>query len=395
MSFKPAETASRSPAGARPGAVPTAAELALTRKPFAEARTLPGAVHTSETVFRLEQEGLFGRSWLCVGREADIPAAGDYFLQEIAGDSVIVARGSDAGIRAFYNVCRHRGSKILEAPKGSGLKRLLCPYHAWSYELDGSVQNAPQMGEGFRKENFGLVPVRLGLFHGFIFLNLDDSAPPLERYLADLPDFSRFRMAELRCGKRIEYEVAANWKLICENYSECYHCAGVHPQLFRISDLIGRGQRRQEIGSCFNGGPMLMRDGVETMSMSGKRTVPPIPGLSPEDHRYVYYYVIYPNLLLSPHPDYVLTHTAWPLGPGRTRVVCEWLFTPEALSAKDFDPGDMVEFWDVTNRQDWGLCERAQAGAGSRGFRQGPYQPTEDCVHTFDCWYADRLAPLL
>ncbi len=281
MSPKPSEIASRKSVGevSGPGEALSAA-LAATRKPFVEARTLPAEAYTSGTVFRLEQEAIFGRSWLCVGREADIPAAGDYFLQEMAGDSVIVARGGDGAVRAFYNVCRHRGSRILESPKGSGLKRLLCPYHAWSYELDGRVQNAPQMGEGFRKEQFGLVPVRLGLFHGFIFLNLDDSAPPLERHLADLPDFSRFRMAELRCGKRIEYEVAANWKLICENYSECYHCAGVHPQLFRISDLIGRGHRRQEIGSCFNGGPMLMREGVETMSMSGKSTVPAIPGLS-------------------------------------------------------------------------------------------------------------------
>jgi Rieske 2Fe-2S family protein len=239
------------------------------------------------------------------------------------------------------------------------------------------------------------VPVRHGLTHGFIFLNLDDAAPLLERHLADLPDLSRFRMAELRCGRRIEYEVAANWKLICQNYSECYHCAGVHPQLSRISDLISRGERLQESGSCFNGGPMLMREGVETMSMSGKSTVPAIPGLSAKDHRYVYYYVIYPNLLLSPHPDYVLTHTAWPLGPDRTRIVCEWLFTAEAAEAADFDPTDMVEFWDTTNRQDWTLCERAQAGVRSRGFRPGPYQPTEDCVHTFDCWYAGRLASLL
>ena len=140
---------------------------------------------------------------------------------------------------------------------------------------------------------------------------------------------------------------------------------------------------------------MMMRDGYETMSMSGKRTVPIISGLKPEDHRFVYYYVIYPNLLLSPHPDYVLTHTAWPVAPGRTRIVCEFLFTQEALARPDFDPTDMVEFWDVTNRQDWGLCERVQQGARSRGYRPGPYQPSEDCVHTFDRWYAGRMTALL
>jgi Rieske 2Fe-2S family protein len=333
--------------------------------------------------------------WVCVGRATDIPGAGDFFTHEIAGESIFVTRGADGVVRAFFNVCRHRGSRLLTEPRGRGLRRVLCPYHAWSYDLDGSLQQAPRMPEDFRREAFPLNPVRLGVRAGFVFVNLDESAEPLESWLADLPDLSRFHLEDLRCGKRMEYEVAANWKLICENYSECYHCPGVHPQLFRISDFINRSARKQEGGACFNGGPMLLREGVETMSMSGKRSVPAIPGLSADDHRYVYYYVVYPNLLLSPHPDYVLTHTAWPVAPGRTRIVCEWLFTPEALSQPGFDPRDMVEFWDVTNRQDWGLCEGAQAGAASRGYRPGPYQSTEDCVHTFDRWYADRLADLL
>jgi Rieske 2Fe-2S family protein len=140
---------------------------------------------------------------------------------------------------------------------------------------------------------------------------------------------------------------------------------------------------------------MQLKDGVETMSLSGKHSVPVIPGLSADDHRYVYYYVIYPNLLLSPHPDYVLTHTAWPIAADRTRIVCELLFTAEAVARPGFDPSDMANFWDVTNRQDWALCERAQLGAGSRGYRAGPYQASEDCVHTFDRWYAERLAALL
>lgn len=377
------------------GAAQIAADLAATRRPFAQARTLPGAVYASPAVFALEQQAIFARSWLCAGRVADVPDAGDWFVKEVAGESVIVVRGGDGRVRAFYNVCRHRGSRLLDETRGRGLKRVLCPYHAWSYELDGSLQQAPGMPDSLARERHGLVPVGVGVHEGFVFVNLDPGAAPLARHLADLPDLSRFRMAELVCGRRVEYEVAANWKLVCENYSECYHCPGAHPQLIRISDLISRAERRQEAGACFNGGPMLMREGVETMSMSGRRSVAPIPGLTADDHRYVYYYVVYPNLLLSPHPDYVLTHTAWPLAPDRTRVVCEWLFTAEAAASPGFDPRDMVEFWDVTNRQDWRLCERTQAAAASRGFLPGPYQPTEDCVHTFDCWYAERLAPHL
>jgi Rieske 2Fe-2S family protein len=388
MAASPALSAAHDPAR-------LAGELERTRQPFAAARTLPGDVYTSLDVLKLEQRSLFARQWLCVGREADIPAAGDYFLKEIATDSVIVVRGADRHVRAFYNVCRHRGSKLLDATHGHGLSRVLCPYHSWSYNLDGTLHVAPQMGENFRKSESSLVPVRLGVYHGFIFLNLDASAEPLERYLADMPDLSRFRMAELKCGKRIEYDIRANWKLICENYSECYHCAANHPQLIRISEHIARAERVQEIGACFNGGPMRMRDGVETMSMSGKTTLPMIPGLTHDDKRYVHYYVVYPNMLLSPHPDYVLTHTAWPVAPDRTHIVCEWLFTEAAVKQEDFDPSDVVQFWDLTNRQDWALCERAQAGIASRGYRQGPYQPMEDCVHTFDRWYADRLAALL
>jgi Rieske 2Fe-2S family protein len=251
------------------------------------------------------------------------------------------------------------------------------------------------MREDFRKDGFALVPVRLEVFHGFLFANLDDHAVPLAAQFADLPDLTRFRIGELVRGKRIEYDVHANWKLLCENYSECYHCPGAHPQLHRISEPMPRSARKSEVGACFNGGPMQLREGIDTMSMSGRSSLPTIPGLSHEDTRYVHYYVVYPNMFLSPHPDYVLTHTAWPVSPERTHVICEWLFTKEAVNAEDFDPSDVVEFWDVTNRQDWALCERVQASVTSLGFRQGPYQPTEDCVHTFDSWYAGALVRLI
>jgi Rieske 2Fe-2S family protein len=251
------------------------------------------------------------------------------------------------------------------------------------------------MPAGFRKDEFSLVSVPLGVYEGFVFINLDPLARPLARYLAEMPDLARYRMGELRLGHRVEYDVAANWKLICENYSECYHCAGAHPQLARLTETIGREERAQEVGSCFNGGPMRLRDGVETMSNSGRRRLPALPGLSSEQCSYVHYYVVYPNLLLSPHPDYVLTHTLWPIAADRTRVVCEWLVSADAATCESAELSDVTDFWDMTNRQDWQLCERAQLGVGSRGYRQAPYNPLEDCVHTFDRWYADQLAALL
>jgi Rieske 2Fe-2S family protein len=374
---------------------PTAADLAATREPLESARTLPAAFYASPEIFRLEQSELFGRMWLCIGREADIPKPGDFFTHDVGGERLLVVRGRDASVRAFFNVCRHRGSRIVDEPRGEGLERLRCPYHAWTYALDGRLTHAPRMPAGFARDSFPLVPARIDGYAGFLFVNLDERAEPLERYLADLPDLARYRMGELRCGRRVEYEVEANWKFICENYSECYHCPGVHPQLFRISDYLEPGERALEHGACFNGGAMALRDGFATMSMSGRSELPPIPGLAADDHRKVFYYLVYPNFLLSPHPDYVLTHTIWPLAPTRSRIVCEWLFTREAVAMEGFDPVDVVQFWDLTNRQDWGLCERAQAGALSRGYRPGPYQATEDCVHTFDRWYAEKVAPLL
>jgi Rieske 2Fe-2S family protein len=373
----------------------TGVDLSATRQPIERARTLPAAAFTSAEVFLSEQREIFGRMWLCVARAADLAAPGDYLTWPVAGDSIIVVRGADHELRAFYNVCRHRGARLIDEACGHGLSRIVCPYHAWTYRLDGTLTQVPRMHDDFPRGDFPLVPVRLGIYEGFVFVNLDETADPLERALADLPDLERFRMPELGCGKRVEYTVNANWKLIGENYSECYHCPGVHPQLFRISDILSRVERVQETGASFNGGPMVLRDGMQTMSMTGRRSVPIISGLPPEDHRLVYYYFVYPNMFLSPHPDYVLTHTLWPLAPDRTRIICEWLFTQEALAQPDFDPSDMVDFWDVTNRQDWGLCERAQLGAQSRGFRPGPYHPSEDCVHTFDRWYAERMGPVL
>jgi Rieske 2Fe-2S family protein len=366
--------------------------LAATRRDFPQALTLPGPAYTSDEVFAAERREIFARSWTCVARATDVPAAGDHVVVDVTGDSVLLLRGADGVLRAFYNVCRHRGSRLVLEACGQGATRLLCPYHAWSYQIDGSLGGAPQMPASFRREDHGLLPVRMEIFHGFVFVNLDADAPPLAVQFAQLPNLDRYRMGELVRGPRFEYDVAANWKLICENYSECYHCPSAHPQLARLTELIGRSERAIEAGDCFNGGPMRLRDGIETMSGSGRSPLTGIAGLSDAEARLVNYYVIYPTLLLSPHPDYVMVHLLWPLAPDRTRVVCDFLVGAADAARSADELADVTTFWDVTNRQDWQLCERVQAAAGSRGFLPGPYQTSEDCVHTFDRWYADRMA---
>jgi Rieske 2Fe-2S family protein len=369
-----------------------AAALAATCRPLAEARTLPRRVYTDPQVFALEGRAMFARMWLCVGREEDLPDSGSYLTHAIGDERILVLRGDDGLLRAFFNVCRHRGARLVEESCGRLRGALSCPYHAWTYALDGRLLRAPRAEAGFRTEDFPLTQARLETFGGFVFVNLDPGAPTLGAVLADLPDLGRYRIAELRRARQVEYEVAANWKVIAENYSECYHCALVHPQLNRISDLTSGFFRS---GACFNGGPMQLRDGFTTMSMTGRTGLASIAGLPDADQRLVSYYLVYPNLMLGLHPQYVLVHRAWPLAPDRTRVVCEWLFPQESVAAPGFDPADMVDFWDLTNRQDWALCERVQRGAASAGYVPGPYHPTERCVHAFDKWYAEAIAPHL
>jgi Rieske 2Fe-2S family protein len=331
--------------------------------------------------------------WICVGREEDVQRDGAYFLARVATESLIVLRGSDQSLRAFHNVCRHRGSTLVTEDHGS-IVRFQCPYHAWTYELDGRLRRARHTDDlrDFDPEDFGLIPVRIATWQGFIFVDLGGEAPPLVDHLVDLPaQLERFPLADLRRGRRIEYEVAANWKVIAENYSECYHCPGVHPQLNRLTPY-DRGENLVSRGPWAGGWMELVGD-HETMSLDGARHGrPPFAGLSEQDRRRILYVVLWPNLLISVHPDYLMTHQVWPVDPEHSRVVCEWFFEPATMEQPGFDPSDAVDFWDLTNRQDWAVCELQQEGTRSRAYRPGRYSLMEDMVHAFDLMVADRYA---
>jgi glycine betaine catabolism A len=366
--------------------------LQATRLPLAEARTLPRAVYTSDGILDLEYRELFGKGWLAVAREEDFPVAGSFLTHEIGGERILIVRGEDAHLRAFHNVCRHRGSHLIDETRGQLRGAIRCPYHAWTYGYDGKLTHAPRTTPEFATPALGLTNVALDTFGGFVFVNLAARAPSLAESLADLPDLSVYRLTELKRVHRVDYEISANWKIAVENYSECYHCPLVHPQLSRVGDLVS-GHFEQ--GASFNGGPMQLRPGFSTMSMTGQSRHGPMQGLPVANAGLVHYYVVYPNLMLGLHPDYVLAHSAWPRAPDRSHIVCEWFVPPEHLSDAAFSASDIVEFWDLTNRQDWVLCERVQRGATSTGYREGPYHPAERCVHAFDQWYAERLSDWL
>jgi Rieske 2Fe-2S family protein len=348
-------------------------------------RTLPAPYYTDAEYFSRELDALFRTMWICAGRADEIAHSGQFVIREVAGDSVIITRSADDGVHAFHNVCRHRGTRLCTDTSGTFPGSIQCPYHAWTYGLDGRLIGAPHMDEvpHFRKEDFPLHRVHTEVWDGHLFINVASAPPPLSAQLADLPGkFRPWRMEELRLGHRIVYDVKANWKLIIQNYNECLHCPNLHPALNKLSHYLSG--ENEPLNASYMGGRMDLRPGVETLSIDGTCPRALLPDLSADDRRRVYYYAIFPNMLLSLHPDYMMVHTLWPIAPDRTINVCEWHFQPAELARPDFDASDAIDFWDMTNRQDWHVCELSQAGISSRAYTPGPYSNREDLLYAFD-----------
>lgn len=349
------------------------------------ARTLPREYFVSPDIFAEEVEKIFLQRWLCVGREDRIPNPGDWFAQEVGGESVIVLRDRAGGYRAWFNVCRHRGTRLCEEHRGRFSETIQCPYHAWTWSLDGRLIGAPSTGdlEGFDKADWPLHPVGVATWEGFLFINLAREAEPFDRaWNPLLGRFDRFNLPNLKVHRTIEYDVQSNWKLLFQNYSECYHCGPVHPALAKLTPPTS-GENDLTEGP-FTGGFMVINRGHESLTMSGNSCGVTVGDLPDEDMSRVYYYAIFPNMLLSLHPDYVMFHTLWPVGVSRTRIFCSWLFHPATLGDPTFNPDDGVEFWDMTNRQDWHICEQSQLGVQSRAYVPGPYSKRESLSVQFD-----------
>jgi Rieske 2Fe-2S family protein len=361
---------------------PGLAGLDAVLAPFGESRGLPGAAYTSDEVFAWERQRLFDGGWFCVGRSAGM-AAGTRRAVTVGLESVVLTHDGDV-LRGFANVCRHRGHEVLEAGAEASGPVVQCPYHGWVYGLDGRLRGAP----GFRgdqrldPEGLALAAVPLAQWHGWVFANAGERAAAFESWTTGLEEHvAPYAPSRLRSGARTEYEVRANWKLIHENYHECYHCSNIHPELCRVTPPDSG--RNLDPGGAWVGGVMDLMDQAETMSLDGRSGGVALPGLDARRRREVLYVGLIPNLLISLHPDYVLSHRLEPLGPDVTRVECEWLFSPEALERDGFDPGYAVEFWDLVNRQDWSACESVQRGVSSRAYRPGPLSAREDAVYRF------------
>jgi Rieske 2Fe-2S family protein len=373
------------------------ADVEATLEPLERATMLPPRAFVDPGVFEWELEQIF-RGWVCVGHDSLLAEPGSYVMREIGDDSVVVIRAEDGRPRAFLNVCRHRGARLISDAEGSISRRVVCPYHAWSYGLDGELKAARHMEgvEDFDPSCWGLMPVRVATVGGLVLVDLSGEAPDVDSHVGDLGAYlERYRVGALRRAGRASYEVAANWKAIAENYSECLHCPGVHPELNALSHYMS-GEAMEGAGA-WCGGSMVLRDGASTMGRKGgnANARAPIDGLSGTDLESVLYFVLFPNALVSLHPDYVMLHTLWPRSVDRTEVVCEWFFEPATIAADGFDPSDAIDFWDQVNREDWHVCELTGKGVRTRGYVAGRYSAEEVDVHAFDVMVAGRYRQAL
>jgi glycine betaine catabolism A len=349
--------------------------------PFGESTMLPASAYTSPDVFAWEQRHFFAGTWVCLGRvESLCPADATQRAVTVGDVRVLIAWDASGALAAFANTCRHRGHELLGAGETSTHKAVVCPYHAWSYRLDGSLIVAPGFEDvaSFEPATHGLVRLPLETWHGWVFVNALASRASFVDHMGGLGSLvAPYAPERLVLGASHEYVVAANWKVVTENYHECYHCPLIHPELCDVSPPASG--ENFDLPGAWVGGSMDLREGAETMSLSGRSGGRNIDGVDP---RQVLYVGLFPNLLISPHPDYVMTHRMTPLAPDRTQVECAWYFLPDESGAAP-DPTYAVEFWDRTNRQDWGACESVQRGLASPHFRPGPLAPNEDAVHQF------------
>lgn len=364
-----------------------AGELAASLRPFGSSRMLPREAYVGEALFAWEQQHFFENGWICAGRADTLARPGDQRAEAAGRGGVLLVRGADGTLRGFANACRHRGHELVPCGAPAVNKAIVvCPYHGWSYRLDGSLRRTPgfDAGEAFDAACHGLVELPVGEWRGYVFVNAGGGAGPLADHLAGLDELvAPYETARLQVAARHEYVVRANWKILHENYQECYHCPSIHPELCRVSPPDSGSNFLHPGEGAWVGGLMDLRPHAETMSLDGRSGAGRLRGVRDDRLRQVLYLAAFPNLLLSLHPDYVMTHLVTPLSAGETRVVCEWAFAPEDVAREGFDPAFAVDIWDATNRQDWRACESVQRGLSSPAAVPGPLSRDEDAVYQF------------
>jgi Rieske 2Fe-2S family protein len=357
---------------------------------FGTARTLPARAYTAPEVLDWERRNFFESGWICVGRTEKVARPRNQWAIRVLGLSVLLVRDEDERLHAFHNACRHRGHELLGPGECRTRRHIACPYHSWAFRLDGSLKSATRFSEvpGFDAADYPLRALRVEEWGGWAFLNISGDGPPLADWLGNLAELcTAWDPAALTIQARQEYVVQANWKTIVENYCECYHCPSIHPELCRVSPPDS-GVPVEPTG-LWIGGHLDLADHADTMSLDGKGSGGQIPALPSDMRRHVYYLALFPNLLISPHPDYLMTHRLEPQSPLQTFVECSWLFHPASVQQPGFDPGYAATFWDITNKQDFAACESVARTLAAGGYLPGPYDYREDAVRSFEALVAE------
>ena len=376
--------------------------------------------YSDPEVYSLDLERIHFRRWLCVGHESRVPNRGDWFRFDLASESIVVVRGQDDQLRALVNVCRHRGSRVCYEEEGNA-RMLVCPYHAWAYDLDGTLRSARQMGTSFDGSRYSLPEIHLRVLEGLVFVCFADEPPGLEDAAATLSaSLGRYGWAGAKLAHRAVYSVDANWKLATENYQECYHCTPAHPEFSRyhatekpdteVRDLRAEADERartlgieiptvldwpvsrvpsQEMVDCFHDA---LYPGSVTGSQDGRGVAPLMGDFSDYDGGYSYVDVGPASFFLA-YPDHGVMYLFIPRGPQKTDMEISWLVRGDAQEGADYDRERLTWLWDVTSIADKRIIDQNQLGVNSRYYRPGPYGPMESQTRSFVEWYAQQLAP--
>ncbi len=356
---------------------------------------LPAEYYYSEEQYQAEKEAIWFEQWVYIGRAETVALPGQFRTVDIVGESILVTRNDAGELRAFYNVCSHRGSRLCEEPSGTTKEVFQCPYHAWCYNLNGDLVVTPRVGDDeVDRSVLGLKPVRVDEWQGFLFVNLTSGSPvplreSIDRSSVEALTFERHKMDKLITVQSTETLVAANWKILVENYAECLHCPIVHPELVEIVPTFRTGSTSD--GNRVDGG-VLTTTGGTSYSPESKGRNAILPGMTEEQAHSIFGSRVFPNMWIDLAGSNVVVGRLVPEGPTQTRVLMDYLFLVEDIASDDFDPEPVVEFVELVNRQDYAVCERVQRGVTSRGFKHGVYPALDESVHGFNEHYRKVMA---
>ena len=368
--------------------------------------------YLDQDVFDAELETIWKKYWLFAGTIAEIPKPGDYFLYKVQNDSIIIIRGNKGEVFAHFNTCRHRGSLICLEERGRAPK-LVCPYHQWVYDKDGSLVNARLMPDDFDKSDHGLHPVKVEVTGGLIFISLSDNPPSFKKVADDyFPFLSPYKIENAKVAFKKAYELRTNWKLVAENFRECYHCGPAHPEY--CSAVIGANMKESatevleerkvewersglavsnvefENDSFHFAIRYPLRPGILSYSTDGSAVALPM-GEHQDYNAGVLGLVVLPNFWMDAVSDYIWTMRVTPESPSKTLIELAWLVDKNAVEGEHYTLDHLTEFWKITGEQDWELCENNFAGIESSRYQPGPYAPIELDVVKFVDWYLNRL----